>query len=182
MAIEKGLIKKLVNKDHEAYNDFYLQTVDMFYRFVVSRYILSHEEIEDIVSDFYMKFWKVVEKYDDTYAFETYMRTVFRNWIKDYFKKQKLWSLPEYFDVQDPDEDEEMLLESMQNSYLMEEISTAMKSLDERSYEIIFLRFIEEKTYEEISLLLWVAQDAVRQRISRALKKLKVLLWEDIKK
>lgn len=181
MAIEKALIKKLVKKDHEAYNDFYLQTVDMFYRFVISRYILSTQEIEDIVSDFYMKFWRVVEKYDETYAFETYMWTVFRNWIKDYFKKQKLWSFPENFDAQDPDEDEQILLDGLQNNYLMEDISNAMQKLDERSYEIIFLKFIEEKTYEEISMLLWVAQDAVRQRISRSLKKLKTLLVNDFK-
>ena len=182
MAIDGWLIERLVAKEHEAYNEFYLQTVDMFYRFVVSRYILSSQETEDIVSDFYVKFWKVVDRYDDTYAFETYMRTVFRNWIKDYFKKQKLSNLPKDYDAQDPNFDEEWFLTGLENQYLMKDITDAMQQLDERSYEILFLKFMEEKTYEEISIYLGTAQDAVRQRISRSLKKLKSFLGEDTKK
>jgi len=165
-----------MHKDHEAFNTFYLETVDMFYRFVVSRYILTWSDIEDILSTFYMKFWQVVDRYNDEYAFETYMRTVFRNTVKDRFKKQKLWILPETYEIQDPDEDEESILESIDQDFLMDDILWAMGQLDDLSYEIVFLRFIEDKTYEEISILLDISQDAVRQRISRSLKKLKAFL------
>jgi RNA polymerase sigma factor (sigma-70 family) len=48
--------------------------------------------------------------------------------------------------------------------------------LDELSKEIVFLRFIEDKSYTEIEEQLEISQDAIRQRISRALKKLKDLL------
>jgi RNA polymerase sigma-70 factor (ECF subfamily) len=145
----------------------------MFYRFVVSRYVLSWADIEDILSTFYMKFWKVVDRYNDEYAFDTYMWTVFRNTVKDWFKKQKLWVLPETYEIQDPDEDEESILDGIDQDFMMEDILWAMADLDELSYEIVFLRFIEDKTYEEISWLLNISQDAVRQRISRSLKKLK---------
>jgi RNA polymerase sigma factor (sigma-70 family) len=51
-----------------------------------------------------------------------------------------------------------------------------MYDLDEISKEIISLKYIEDKSYEEISEILWISQDLVRQRCSRALKALKVKL------
>jgi DNA-directed RNA polymerase specialized sigma24 family protein len=51
-----------------------------------------------------------------------------------------------------------------------------MKSLDTLSKDILYFKFIEEKSHEEISWLTGIALDAVRQRVSRALKTLKWLL------
>jgi RNA polymerase sigma factor (sigma-70 family) len=51
-----------------------------------------------------------------------------------------------------------------------------MHGLDAVGGEIIFLKFIEGKSSEEISRLLWISQEAVRQRVSRALRRLKELL------
>ena len=53
-----------------------------------------------------------------------------------------------------------------------------MYELDEMSKEIISLKFIEDKSYAEISTILWISQDLVRQRCSRALKALKIKLWD----
>jgi RNA polymerase sigma factor (sigma-70 family) len=51
-----------------------------------------------------------------------------------------------------------------------------MKELDDGNKDIIYRKFIEEKSYEEISFLLWTSQDNVRQKLSRAIKRLKELL------
>jgi DNA-directed RNA polymerase specialized sigma subunit len=53
-----------------------------------------------------------------------------------------------------------------------------MKKLDDVSKDIIYFKFIEEKTNEEIVAITWIAHDAIRQRISRAIKFLKQLLEE----
>ncbi len=151
MPIDKELIEQLVRKDHDAYNTFYLETVDMFYRYVASRYVLSSAAIEDIVSAFYVKFWRVVERYDDAYAFETYMWTVFRNMLKDYFKKQRLQILPDTRDGADEEWDEASLLGNVEDSFRMEDITEAMQQLDELSYQILFLRYIEDAAYEDIA-------------------------------
>jgi DNA-directed RNA polymerase specialized sigma24 family protein len=48
------------------------------------------------------------------------------------------------------------------------------------SKEVISLKFVEEKSYGEISQILWISQDLVRQRCSRALKALKIKLWQGL--
>jgi DNA-directed RNA polymerase specialized sigma subunit len=53
-----------------------------------------------------------------------------------------------------------------------------MKQLDDTSRDIIYFKFIEEKTNEEIAWVTGIANDAIRQRISRAIKYLKQLLEE----
>jgi RNA polymerase sigma-70 factor (ECF subfamily) len=48
--------------------------------------------------------------------------------------------------------------------------------LDAPDQEILRLRIVEERSYEEIAAVLGVNEDAVRARVSRALKRLRVLV------
>jgi DNA-directed RNA polymerase specialized sigma24 family protein len=41
---------------------------------------------------------------------------------------------------------------------------------------MIYFKFIEEKSNEEIVVLTWLSNEVVRQRLSRAIKQLKKLL------
>ena len=70
----------------------------------------------------------------------------------------------------------EYLFDYLQQDFELDQIMEAMQSLDFLSREIIFLRYIEDRSYSEIEEQLLISQDTIRQRISRALKKLKELL------
>lgn len=60
--------------------------------------------------------------------------------------------------------------------YDLNRIQEAMKQLDPLSKDIVYFKFIEEKSYEEIVALVEISPDALRQRLSRAIKQLKELL------
>ena len=66
----------------------------------------------------------------------------------------------------------------MENDFSFDRIQHVMKQLDATSRDIIYFKFIEEKTNEEIASITGIANDAIRQRISRAIKYLKQLLEE----
>jgi len=55
-------------------------------------------------------------------------------------------------------------------------IQQAMKQLDDISKDVIYFKFIEEKSNEEISAIMDIANDTIWQRVSRAIKFLKQLL------
>lgn len=174
--LDEDLIHRVIAKDARAYNDFYMRTVDILYRYVKSHYFLSDTQTEDVVSDFYVKFWQVVEKYDDQRKFETYVWTVFKNVVKDSFKKAKQQFIVidetyEEYSIDDTD-----LLDMLEKDFQLEDIRAAMQALSDTDQDIIFLRFIQELPYEEIAALLLVTQEVVRKRLSRALWKLKKLL------
>ena len=84
-----------------------------------------------------------------------------------------------YWNKEDSLEDEEDFTQILDNEYTLEQIRLAILELDEISKEVISLKFVEEKSYGEISQILWISQDLVRQRCSRALKALMIKLWQD---
>lgn len=180
---DKDFIHKLKHHDHDAFNEFYLQTVDMFFRYIQCNYFLSPQDSEDIIADFYVKRWEVIKTYDEEQSFMWYVRTVLKNMIKDHFKKMHdipftmlSWNDEEetFQDTLPDDIDLEKLLEQ---SFTVDTIMHAMKKLDDASKDILYRKFIEEKTYREMEDLLGLTPENVRQRLSRALKKLKSLLW-----
>ncbi|OQB40890.1 MAG: RNA polymerase sigma factor [candidate division CPR1 bacterium ADurb.Bin160] len=67
----------------------------------------------------------------------------------------------------------------MEIDFQFKQIEDAMKQLDLESRELIYLKFIEEKNNTEIADILQISNDNVRQKLSRALKKLKSLLTND---
>lgn len=175
MSFDQSLVKRIQRRDQKAFGELYSQTVDQLYRYVTWRYSLPKQEIQDLLSEFYLKLWRVIDKYDDSYKFESFFWAVFRNMLKDHFKKHK--EIHDSIEVNkreysNPDD----MLQSIQWSFQIEAIQRAMKQLDEISYQIIILRYIESQSYEEIWQYVNLDEQAVRQRLSRALKKVKNLL------
>jgi DNA-directed RNA polymerase specialized sigma24 family protein len=66
---DKEFIEKLVNHDQQAFNEFYLKTVDMFFRYLNSYYFLDEQDAEDIISEFYIKWRDTINKYDFKQSF-----------------------------------------------------------------------------------------------------------------
>lgn len=184
---EQAFLLLLIQQDAGAYNTFYLQTVDVFFRYLQSNFFLSPEDSEDIIADFYVKFRNAVTKYDINQSFSAYVRTIFRNTLKDYFKKHKELSFSQLDgDDEDGERFEDTLIEEsevaelLQQDFELAQIKAAMQELDALSREIIFLKYIEHKSNTEIEEQLLISQEVIRQRISRALKKLRSMLNRSI--
>ncbi|MFA7298371.1 MAG: sigma-70 family RNA polymerase sigma factor [Candidatus Absconditabacterales bacterium] len=175
-------IKKLKQQDQNAFNQFYLQTVDMFFRYINANYFISKQDAEDVISNFYVKFWEGVKSYKEDQSFTAYFRTIFKNTLKDFFKKN---TDKPFTNLQTNDEGmsfEETLIDDiditklLENDFKFEQIEQAMKQLDDISKDMIYFKFIEEKTNEEISSITGSSNEMIRQRLSRAIKQLKKLL------
>ena len=171
----------LVQQDEEAFNKFYLETVDIFFRYLKANYFMGEDDMQDIIADFYIKCRNWFPSFDINQNFSGWVWSVFKNTLKDFWKKK--WESA--FSEIDPEnevpfedslEDEEDYTEILDNEYTFAEIQKAILELDSVSKEIISLKFIEDKSYGEIAGILWISQDLVRQRCSRALKALKVKL------
>jgi RNA polymerase sigma factor (sigma-70 family) len=184
--ISQKLISQLIEKDHRAFEEFYLQTVDIFYRFVKTQYNLPEDDIQQLLSEYYIKIWDHMSDYKTSYKFETRYRTIFRNMLKDRFKKLKEYH---FADLQYQNEegqdmtfadtlesDDEDILSVLDRDFKYTQITDAISHLTPEYAEVLYLRYVEQKTNEEIASLCDVSVDNVRQRISRWLKKVKELL------
>lgn len=181
----KEFIEKLIKQDQQAFNEFYLKTVDMFFRYINSNFFLRKEDAEDIISDFYVKWWNIGSKYNFKQSFSAFVWTIFKNLVKDNFKKHKDISFSSFdkdnwLSFEETLEDDFNIFGLLESDFQVNQIEDAMKKLDQESREIIYLKFIEEKDNIEIVEILGISNENVRQRISRSLKKLKSLLDTDV--
>jgi len=181
---DTAFIKKLKEQDQNAFNQFYLQTVDMFFRYIQVNYFIAKEDAEDIISDFYVKFWEWIKSYKEDWSFTAYFWTILKNTIKDFFKKKsdkpftELQNQEDGIAFEDTLVDDTDLTELLEQDFTFDTIQEAMKQLDDNSKDMIYFRFIEEKTNEEISVITWLSNEVIRQRFSRAIKQLKKLLTQ----
>jgi len=180
---DEAFIKKLKKQDHSAFNEFYLKTVDMFFRYIKGNYYVKDEDCHDVISTFYVKQREAFKNIDPDQWFSAYIWTIFKNTLKDYFKKRTdvpftIIDNPEewiYFDEQLEDENSD-LNELFEQDFKFEQIQEALWKLDAISRDIIHMKFIEEKSNQEIADLLQLSNTNIRQKLSRALKQLKTLL------
>ena len=67
-------------------------------------------------------------------------------------------------------------LQQAQQVSQLNRIYGVLDQLDEVSKEIVILRYVEDLSFDEIAKITWLQWDAVRQRASRAIKKVQELL------
>ncbi|MDR3169222.1 MAG: sigma-70 family RNA polymerase sigma factor [Candidatus Peribacteria bacterium] len=172
----------LIAQDEPTFSDFYQETVDIFYRYLKANYTLSPQECDDIIADFYVKCRNALPKYDVQQNFSGYLWSIFKNNLKDFWKKREDLVFSAIGDGEGEDSfadqlaDPEDFTEILQTEFSFEQIQAAMRQLDSMSQDVVFLKFIQEKEYGEIAGILGISQESARQKCSRALKHLKILI------
>lgn len=181
---DKDFLKRLQQCEQAAFTTLYNDTVDMFFRYLKATYFLGDEEIDDLLSTFYVKVWNNLKRLDTNTGLSARMWTICKNLVKDYFKAHSSihfsqMSSPHY-EEGDSFEDgllsEENITDLFQTNRDYAEIISAMEKLTGDYKEVLYLKFVEDYSYEEIANTLSTSEQNIRQRVSRGLKKLKTLL------
>lgn len=170
----KHMVTLASKGDTAAFAALYENYLDPIYRFIFVR-VRTPELAEDLTQTVFMKAWQALPKLEEReHAFSSWLYTIARNTVIDHWKKKK--------DV--PINDESPIWHTVTDSRPTPDIS-AMKSEEGRSAlellsvltdeqrELITLRFIEDKTTEEIASIMNRRADAIRALQYRALKALR---------
>ena len=168
-------INRLKKRDQQAFSELYTFMVDRLYRYLAWRYQLSRNEILDLVGDFFVKLRDRLDRIDPKYSVEARIWTMFRNFVADWFKTKKNNSRLDVYS--------EILADSgadparhTQDNYQLERIYSVLDTLDDLSREIIILKYVEDLSFETIARIMSMQADTIRQRASRAIKKVQELL------
>lgn len=173
-------IKQLQNQDSDSFHIFYEQTIDIFFRYVISNYYFSEAQVHDIIGDFYIKARKALPKYRSKYSFANYIWVILKNTVKDHIKKNTDTPFTT-FDTEESNFEDQLLqdseiLELLESDFQREQIQEAMQQLPEADQEIIFLKYIQDLSYDQIANIVNYPEATCRKRASRAMQNLKTLL------
>lgn len=149
----------------------YIEFKDKVTRYVRSK-ISNVSDVEDIVSDVFVKVFAGLDKYKEGKAsLSTWIYTITRNTVTDYFRTAKRFcEIPE--ELGSMDDTETALL----NEETLERLSDALLQLDERQRSIIIQHYYNGKKLKDIAVMMGISYSYIRTLHSGALKALKKIL------
>ena len=147
----------------------YLSLADALYK--VAFYILeSEEEARDAVQDAFVKLWNDRETLGDVNSPKAYAIRLVKNLCIDRIRRQRLEFPEELPESVSPEGQDDEIDQKERLNMVME----AIKSLPDRQREILWLRTVENLSYDEISERLGMTPLTLRVLLSRARSKIKL--------
>lgn len=131
------------------------------------------EMAEDAIQDLFVKLYQKRLVLDDKAKLRPFLfRSLKNNIYNQMIRHAKLRSLDEYdyFDLNYTIDDQ---LFSSQEQQLSDEIHRIMKGLSGRQKEIIYLRFVHEMSFEEISEIMDIHVQSARNLLFRSIEKIR---------
>ena len=171
-------LAELAVDDDEAFTELYEKYFPLVYGMIFAQ-LKDVAAADDVVSEVFMKVALNLGKHDKKYAFSTWLFTIARNTLTDYYRRQirrfeESWD--EFLEREAPisEQPEEKLLASAQT----EDLLRAVSKLDERQRRIIELKYWSELSNVEIAEILNLSASNVGFIHYQAMKRLRELLAE----
>lgn len=167
-------------KDKNIFAEIIARWQDKLTNFVRRRTIASAEDVEDLLQNIFIKVYLNLNAFDTSLKFSSWIYRIAYNEVVSEYRKKKIrehynfedFELKEDTNISDLLGDDTNIVNIVHNQVEMEKIKSAIEKLDAKYKEVVALRFLEEKEYEEISDILQVPVGTVSTLIYRARKEL----------
>ena len=172
--MKESIIQALATKDPIALEHIYEEFFDPIYRFLYHK-ILHRETAEDLTSITFVKVFQSIHRFNPKKAsLKTWMYTIARNTLTDYFRTSKPSTAP-IEEIWDLSSDEPTPWEEVDQLLTNKKLREAMKQLSSEEREILTLRFWQGYSFKEIGEILGKETGTVKVACFRAVKKLQPL-------
>lgn len=174
-AEDSSLIQEAIAGNDQAYKRLMQKYHDAIFNFIF-KMVRERQQVEDLTQEAFIKAFSSLKNFNDEYAFSTWLYKIATNNSIDFIRKRKLqmYSIDKPIESKDsdytfelPDEsyeaDKELI--SGQKTRLLNE---AIAKLPEKYKQVIRLRHVEERSYEEIAAILKLPIGTVKAHIFRA--------------
>lgn len=133
----------------------------------------DNEMVEDLIQDLFLKLYQKKIILEDNTKLRSFLFRALKNLIyNQLLRNAKLQSLPDYDFAFDLDYTIDEQLSWMHDQGLSDEVHHILKGLTGRQKEIIYLRFIHEMSFEEISEIMKINIQSARNLLFRSMERL----------
>lgn len=138
----------------------------------------DQEEAEDILQEAFIKIWKNLNGYDPRLTLESWLFRIVHNETISFWRKKTSFGKDRTVAI-----DDDRLMEMFAEDQISETnrdltfklIENVLPMLKQEYREVLVLKFLEDKSYEEISDILKIPEGTVATRINRAKKSFRAL-------
>jgi RNA polymerase sigma-70 factor (ECF subfamily) len=137
---------------------------------------LEDDEAQDILQESFIKIWRNLNEFDTGMKFSSWIYRIVHNETISHLRKKKSYGKDKTVDA----ELYRNILADAEGAEMVREdtlatIPVVLAQLPEKYREILVLKFLELKSYEEISDILKIPEGTVAIRISRAKERFRTL-------
>ena len=174
---DENLILKFQQGDLNAYNELVNRYQNKLLNFI-HYYVGNLELAEDVVQDTMIRLYNKKHYYKEIAKFSTWIYTIAKNIANTELRKKKRKGVVSLSNLTKNDKDYEIVStynspeHDIEAEFTNLKIRKAINNLSEKYLDVIILRDIESKTYEEISSLINLPIGTVKSRINRGRIKL----------
>lgn len=178
--IDKYLVDRILTRNDQLAYATLMNKYKKAVYFTVLKMVSNKDDADDLTMQAFTKAFRNLEKYDNSYAFSTWLFRIASNNAIDHLRKRRLATTSLDVSIYDDDgesgarmsstlvdaqADPEAAMLKGQRSIIMKEV---INTLDDKYKELIHLYYFEELKYEEISKQLSIPLGTVKVRLRRA--------------
>lgn len=163
------LLIKAQKGDHDAYAALFAKYEADLYRFIYTQ-CGNVEDALDVVQEVAYRSFKYIHTVKEPKFFKTWLFRIAINASNDLFKKQT------NFELLDDTYAEESFQQLSDLKFTLEAVMTYLTPIEK---QVVYLKYYEELTFQEIGDMLQVKLGTVKSILYRALSKLKQALHEE---
>jgi RNA polymerase sigma-70 factor (ECF subfamily) len=176
---DKDLIKGVIEGNKNSFNDLYTLYRPLLMAFVF-RYIKNREDSEEIVQDVFTRIWEQKEKIDINLSFKSFLFTITKNKIMDYFRKAKMESLFFQYITNYLETIHDTTNIAINNKEIDNTITAAVKQLPEKRKMVFILSKKFNLTRSEIATFLNISENTVKNQLLEAIQFLRENLKNEV--
>lgn len=167
------LIQQVLSGKHESY----AQLVERYQKpliFFLRGILRDEEEVLDCAQEAFLAAYRNLWKYSAGYTFKAWLYAIARNKAIDLLRKKKKEApIPLNENLIDPQEGPEAIWLAKEQA---SQIKGVLAELPEHYQQALYLRYQQEMSYEEISIVLNIPVSSVKTHLFRGKEKLRQIL------
>lgn len=166
-----------VSSIEKLFGEIYSKEADAIFRFCLLR-TSDREMALDFTQDTFMRFWNSLSLEKDIKNHRTFLFTIARNLIIDWYRKKKAFSLDAMLENTEEGRSSFQLVapDDVETEVEAGMLIDKIRELPEPYSNAVYLRCVEELKPREISEILGESANVISVRISRGLEQLRQLL------
>ncbi|QQE74359.1 sigma-70 family RNA polymerase sigma factor [Brevibacillus composti] len=142
--------------------------------FTYCYHMLGHrQEAEDAVQEVLIKAYEHLEKYNRSVSFSAWVYKIAYHHCLNLIKRKKLHQLILFWKKDEAIQEHHQAAVRLDQEPISEPLHQALSILSPEERNLVILRVIEEKGYEELAALFHTNSAALRKKYERAIKKCK---------
>ncbi|MCB9798297.1 RNA polymerase sigma factor [Candidatus Nomurabacteria bacterium] len=162
----------LIGEDKEYFAHIIGRYQNKLFAFITRLTSISKEETEDLLQEIFILAYRNIHDFDPNLKFSSWIYRIARNQVISHHRKIKV--RPKFTGLEpaiyENIASEFDLNKLMENKELKRIIAQTFEKMDTKYKEILLLKFVEEKSYEEISDILKKPKGTIGTMINRAKK------------